>query len=77
MSPSIATTVSRVMGGDPKEVPRWSMPMLLDPKKCPTLGPVGRRTWHDWPEQRLELEEDGELLSPDSPAIARAPYFKV
>ena len=30
MSPSIATTVTRVMGGDPKEVPRWSQPIVFE-----------------------------------------------
>lgn len=75
---STIQAVGRVLrGSDPKQVPVWTSVSLIDPATCPSLGQVGRRTWYDWPAQRLELEEVGELLEPNDPAIAAAPYFKM
>ena len=75
---SITTTISRVMGNDPTEIPRWTQPMILNPEKCAPLGPpVGGRRWFDWPDQRLEVEEVGEPISPDNRAIPEGPLFKL
>ena len=38
MNSTIETVRPRHAGGDPKEVPRWSMPMIIDISKCPRLG---------------------------------------
>ena len=73
----VTTARSVLRGSDPKAVPPWTQAIVFGSDKCARLGQIGRRTWYDWPDLRLELEEAGEMMDPNSPAIAAAPYFKV
>lgn len=75
---SVVSTISRALpGGDPREVPRWGSPVVILEDQCEYLGTHGGRRWFDWPTQKLELEEVGELIDANSPAIPDGPSFKV
>ena len=73
----ITTARSALRGGDPTRVPEWTQAILIDPARCARLGSHNGRDWYDWPAQRLEVEEVGELIDRNSPAIGESPHFKV
>ena len=78
MTSTITTAVGRVLNsGNPREVPRFTQHMIFEKTILKELGTTKGRAWFDWGDMKLEVEENGEPIDWDSPAIAEIPYYKV
>ena len=74
---SLMTTVSRAVRGGRREIPTWSMPVIIDITKCKPLGEHRGRSWYHWPEMDLELEVIGEPIRDDDPAVPSGPMYRL